>query len=290
MNEATMTCTLLTMNRLPQLRACLQSIMAQADPPESTLVVDNGSTDGSDSMVSTEFPMVRLVRLDCNVGVAEGRNVILDSADTDLVMMIDDDGTLDRNAVHVARTFLSNPANQDVGVLSLTLKDPGTGESYPLRTTELLHEHYTYGCGSCVHVVNALGTERYPGFFWESGSEFDMAIRLIDKGYRIIKHRDCILWHDNSRCLDKPYRLRLFGAQMSAGLPLGFSPCPWSFPRFCANARSFSFGRCEVSTAVASCRTFAQSYSGHWPAGPSEGPCGCDPMSSTGVWRGTWTR
>jgi len=60
------------------LRACLVSI-ARSDPSPrlETWVVDNCSRDGTVEMVQTEFPWVRLVTLDQNLGYARANNIAL---------------------------------------------------------------------------------------------------------------------------------------------------------------------------------------------------------------------
>lgn len=57
------------------LRACLKSLAAQAaDPGFDIWVVDNASADGSAEMVRREFPSVRLIANDRNLGYARANN------------------------------------------------------------------------------------------------------------------------------------------------------------------------------------------------------------------------
>lgn len=239
--DMTLTCAVLTMNRSDELRACLRSIVAQEDKPDSILVVDNGSSDVTYAMVSQEYPEAKLIGLPKNLGVAQGRNVILEAVETDLVMMIDDDGVLDPKATAVARIFFGEPEHKDVAVLSLTLRDPETKKIYPFETNERLLEHYTYGCGSCVHSMKHLGADRYPGEFWESGSEFDLALRLINQGYRIIKHRECILWHSSIRYVDKPYHLRLRTAKNGCSTAVRQFPLMYVLPKIARECQKYLF-------------------------------------------------
>ena len=47
---------------------CLKSVFQQAVPPHEVIVVDNGSTDGSQEFVKTRFRQARLVELKANKG------------------------------------------------------------------------------------------------------------------------------------------------------------------------------------------------------------------------------
>lgn len=61
-------------NRRDVLRACLESLKLTLPMSSEVLVVDNGSRDGTPKMVSSEYPHVRLVRNERNMGRAYARN------------------------------------------------------------------------------------------------------------------------------------------------------------------------------------------------------------------------
>jgi hypothetical protein len=56
------------------LQACLDAVASQQGVEFETLVVDNGSTDGSVEFLRTQFPAVRVVALAANLGFAGGNN------------------------------------------------------------------------------------------------------------------------------------------------------------------------------------------------------------------------
>jgi GT2 family glycosyltransferase len=57
------------------LPACLGALAAQEGVDAETILVDNGSSDGSVALVQAEFPQVRVVALGENVGFAAGNNI-----------------------------------------------------------------------------------------------------------------------------------------------------------------------------------------------------------------------
>jgi len=89
-------------NTAGDLRACLQSL--HKHPPARThtiCVVDNASTDGSQTMVQTEFPGVAVVPMERNVGFAAANNAGIRRTSAPLVLLLNSDtvvptGALDR--------------------------------------------------------------------------------------------------------------------------------------------------------------------------------------------------
>lgn len=70
----------LTCNGRELLRPCLQSLGEQTCADFETVVVDNGSSDGSLEMVAREFPAVRAIALPENRGFSMANNVALRDA------------------------------------------------------------------------------------------------------------------------------------------------------------------------------------------------------------------
>jgi GT2 family glycosyltransferase len=89
-----------TRNRCASLRRCLADLTALPDRPR-VIVVDNGSTDNTASMVRLRFPSVELVRLDRNHG-APARNLGVRRARTPYVAFCDDDSGWEPGALSAA--------------------------------------------------------------------------------------------------------------------------------------------------------------------------------------------
>src|SRR4051794_19995847 len=60
--------------------ACLDSLAGLDWTPLRTIVVDNGSTDGTTDAIRATFPRTEVVRSEVNLGFAEGNNVGLRAA------------------------------------------------------------------------------------------------------------------------------------------------------------------------------------------------------------------
>lgn len=93
-------------NRCDDLRQALLSVAKQDYPNVETIVVDNASTDDSNLMLKTEFPDVRIISLDKNVGM-EGYSVGCKAANGELIFQMDNDSEMPDAIVlsQVAKAF-----------------------------------------------------------------------------------------------------------------------------------------------------------------------------------------
>jgi GT2 family glycosyltransferase len=85
---------LVTHNRKSLLRESLLAVRAQIHPPQTILVIDNASTDGTAEMLATQFPHVIVLNLPQNTGSSGGYRIGIDWAarhDFDWIWTLDDD-------------------------------------------------------------------------------------------------------------------------------------------------------------------------------------------------------
>lgn len=82
---------ILNWNGAAMLRRFLPSVLAGSGSEAQVYVADNGSTDDSLHVVSSEFPAVRLVRLPRNYGFAEGYNRALSALEEPYFVLLNSD-------------------------------------------------------------------------------------------------------------------------------------------------------------------------------------------------------
>jgi GT2 family glycosyltransferase len=87
--SARLTVVILTYKRAAELRRTLLHTMALAAPPP-VVVVDNGPGDGTRAMLAAEFPAVRLISMERNLGAAARNEGVLGAA-TPYIAFCDDD-------------------------------------------------------------------------------------------------------------------------------------------------------------------------------------------------------
>lgn len=81
-----------TYNRCSTLKRALDSILQQTVPPDEIIVVDDGSTDGTENMLSREFPQVSYIA-QVNKGVSAARNRGIQRAQGPWIAFLDSDDT-----------------------------------------------------------------------------------------------------------------------------------------------------------------------------------------------------
>ena len=77
-------------NRRHTLERALQSICEQSSPVDEIILVDDGSTDDSRSMVAARFPQVEIIQQP-NRGVSAARNRGIEAASGDWIALLDSD-------------------------------------------------------------------------------------------------------------------------------------------------------------------------------------------------------
>lgn len=92
-------------------RACIASLQKLSYPNFGLIVVDNGSTDGSQGHIEANFPTIKVLQTGTNLGFGGGCNAGIRQAleqGADYVWLINSDTTVDANAltalVHMADT------------------------------------------------------------------------------------------------------------------------------------------------------------------------------------------
>jgi GT2 family glycosyltransferase len=130
-------------NTLNLLRDCLESIYRNTAGIEyEVIVVDNNSVDGSVDMVKTQFPRVRVIQNDRNLGFPVSNNRGFEAGTGRYVLALNPDTIVQGNALEVVVRFLDE--HREAGAAGiLTLNPDGTVqptyERFPTLLSQLFY-------------------------------------------------------------------------------------------------------------------------------------------------------
>jgi glycosyltransferase involved in cell wall biosynthesis len=178
------TVVLTTKNRRDDLRSALESVTEQRDAAIETIVIDDGSTDGTGEMIRSQFPQVRLERRDVSAGYIVRRNEAARLATAPIIFSIDDDAAFSSPST-VAQTLGEFDAAR-VGAVAIPFINVNQDDVVRQRAPDdgRLYEMFSYiGTAHAVRrdLFNQLGG--YREFFFHQNEEMDFCIRLMDAGY-----------------------------------------------------------------------------------------------------------
>ena len=190
----------LTMGTRPaELAALLESVAGQRVRPARVVVVGNGCAlpDLGDGVTAVELPE--------NLGVAGGRNVAIDElrafGDVDVVVDLDDDGLLvDDEVFTQLRDHYA--ADERLGVVSFRIADatgatqrrhvPRLRAGDPMRGGEVT-TFLGGGHALSMRMLDEIGT--WPGHFFFTHEETDLAWRALDAGWKVVYDPELLLQH-----------------------------------------------------------------------------------------------
>jgi GT2 family glycosyltransferase len=116
MPHPTLSVVIVNWNGRDDLVSCLQSLGDQDDRQFETILVDNGSGDGSVEMVRVRFPWVCLVETGGNLGFAAAANIGIDASQGEWVATLNNDAVAAREWVARLRSAAAE-AGPSVGSL-----------------------------------------------------------------------------------------------------------------------------------------------------------------------------
>ena len=117
------------------LQDCLSSLMECRPQDFSIIVVDNGSNDGSVEFLKDTFKDITLIALPKNTGFSNAVNVGIEHANTEFVILLNNDTRVDKNFVkNLEKSIIYKERLFSVSAKMLSMQSPdkidGTGDLY----------------------------------------------------------------------------------------------------------------------------------------------------------------
>ena len=210
-------------NLKEELAECLDSLAVSTYRQHQVVVVDNGSTDGSQAFVKERYPLVHLISLDENLGYAAALNEGIQHAQrlgAGYVFALNNDTVVQPDVLSRLVSVLSS--DKTIGILAPKVLIFGSqpplmlslGERryrwlpVPLRIgskwkdrpglTGLMEFDYVTGCAMLIPdwVFSKVGLFDPTYFMYYEDADFCRRVR--EKGYRVIRDGSVVVYHKHA--------------------------------------------------------------------------------------------
>jgi GT2 family glycosyltransferase len=217
---------------------CLSSLEKLSYPDYEVIVVNDGSTDGSDAIID-RYPFRAITTP--NRGVSAARNEGLRAATGEIIAYIDSDARADPDwLAYLATTFLESDY---VGVGGPNLVPPEDGwlakcvyRAPGGPTQVMLDDQSAEHIPGCNMAFRKWALEEIGGFdsiFTKAADDVDICWRLLDRGYRIGFSPSAVVWHHRRPSVKAYWRQQVGYGQSEAILerkhPNKFNPWGHTF-------------------------------------------------------------
>ena len=259
------------------LPACLASLDALEPPVDEILVVDNGSTDGSRAWLRDHRQdRLRTLFLDENRGYAGGNNAGLETIDTDIVVLLNNDTEAEPGLIGNALRHFEDDTVGMVACKTLrhhqrdtidkvghlifpdgTNRGRGTGDPDDGRYDDVEEALWSDGSGAFYRTSMLDEIGFLDARFFLYGEDAELGMRARWAGYRCIYEPDSIVYHHHSAGLGRYSPEKLYYIERNRfWLMLKTYPISWiwcspmrTFQRYLTNAVALSRGEGAAGAA-----------------------------------------
>ncbi len=188
---------------------CLASIPAHSD--WEIIIPDNGSTDGSKEAILKQFPKIKFIENDKNLGFAAGNNVGIKKSQGEYVLLLNPDTVVKTKTIETVLDYMEN--NPKVGAATCRLEFPSgkldysCHRNFPDPVNSFLHfiglkkiSAYTnINIPNTIHEIDSLTgafalIRRTAGnqvnwldedYYWNA-EDIDFCYKLKEKGWKVM--------------------------------------------------------------------------------------------------------
>ncbi len=206
------------------LEPCLRSLLDQSHKPVEIIMVDNASSDGSVEYVRTQFPSVRIICNERNLGFAEGNNIGYSQANGEYVALLNNDTVVEHDWLS---SLVDRMQEDDLAlVCSQVITDGVPQEFYSMNGTlnylgHNIMRHFRdlsmvfYGSAASLLLRRNVVKEPFPGeyFLYQEDVFLSWKLRLL--GHRLamvpqsrVHHRGSLSTRRETRALVGYYQER----------------------------------------------------------------------------------
>lgn len=182
--------------RMDKLKLCLKSIDQSTYRSFEVIVVDNSNIPTTSQWINSRYPYMKTLRMPNNTGIF-AYNVGFANASGEFIFLLDDDCVIFKDTLKkIVESFNKQP--KTTGVITLKIKDIKSdyyGTAH-LDNLKILYIPSFAGGASIIRksVFDKVGYFDADFFCWEH--EEDLAIKILNAGYRIYFDKNITILHD----------------------------------------------------------------------------------------------
>lgn len=196
------------------LQKCLSSLSSQTFKDFETILVDNGSTDGSVEFVKEKFAYIKIIRLERNKGFCEGNNIGFQQATGEFIALLNNDTRADK---HWLQELLSaiydkpeigicascivnyfNPEILDTAGDGYDISGVGFRIGHGLSVSNYQEKRFVFGGCACAVLYRRSMLEKIGFFdedFFATGEDIDLNFRARLSGYKCVYAPKALVSH-----------------------------------------------------------------------------------------------
>jgi hypothetical protein len=132
---------LVSWNNKTYLEPCLESLFtSDLGCKFDVVLVDNGSTDGTQTMLGEKYPQVKIIQNDHNVGLSKASNQGIESTQGRFILLLNDDTLVNGPSLHALVEFLEG--HPQAGAVGGQLLNPDGSVQSCYNYFPSLHEEF----------------------------------------------------------------------------------------------------------------------------------------------------
>jgi len=194
------------------LSGCIESLLDQDCENLEILVVDNGSQDGSQALVSKEFPSVKLVENGENIGFGSAVNRGIEKAQGDYFIFLNNDLVLKPNCIRELFVLLESDSSVGAAIPKiLYYPEKGKDSSNKTKKINSYGVLVNYTGIACPNLIDQSNQLELPLIESACGGIFMFSRKVYEKvgGF----DEDLFLYHEDH---DLSWRIRMMGWKLVA--------------------------------------------------------------------------
>ena len=201
-------------NGMHHLQECLSALLNQTFKSFETVLVDNGSTDGSSDFVQKKFPDIKLIRLDKNEGFCKGNNIGIQNSAGEFVALLNNDTKADKKWLQELHEAINQDPQSGICASSMinyfsrdTLDTAGDGYDFcgtgfkigeGLPVSGFQKKRFVFGAcaGAALYrcsMLDEIGI--FDEDFFAIGEDVDLSFRAYLAGYKCVYVPKAIVFH-----------------------------------------------------------------------------------------------